>query len=68
MLDRSQAYYTIEYVMDDGRAVSISFKIQGDHTRVTESFEAETENAIELQRSGWQAILDNFRKHVESDQ
>lgn len=57
---------TIEYTMDDGRKVSIIFSAQGDSTKVTETFEAETENPIEMQRGGWQAILDNFKKHTES--
>jgi hypothetical protein len=33
---------------------------------VVETFEAESENSVELQRQGWQAILDNFKKYVES--
>jgi uncharacterized protein YndB with AHSA1/START domain len=64
--NKIKKFELIEYILDDGRTVSISFKTQGDHTRVTESFEAETENTLELQRSGWQAILDNFKKHVET--
>lgn len=57
----------IEYTIGDGRKVRIRFTPQGDITRVTESFEAETMNSIELQRGGWQAILDNFKKYVETN-
>lgn len=55
----------IEYDMDDGRHVTMRFTIYPDGIRVTETFDPEAENAAELQRSGWQAILDNFKKHAE---
>lgn len=57
---------TIEYSMDDGRKVSIKFEDLGDSTRVTETFDPETQNPEEMQRTGWQAILDNFKKYVEN--
>ena len=57
----------IEYTIGDGRKVKISFAQQGNATKVTENFEAETENSIELQRGGWQAILDNFKKYTEAN-
>lgn len=56
----------IEYVMGDGRKVQVLFASEGDTTKVTEIFDAETQNSVELQRSGWQAILDNFKKYVET--
>ncbi len=56
----------IEYTLDDERKVRISFQNSGDSIRVIETFEAETVNTVELQRFGWQAILDNFKKHTES--
>jgi uncharacterized protein YndB with AHSA1/START domain len=49
----------------DGRKVKINFISQGRETRVIEAFEAETTNSIELQKTGWQSILDNFKKYVE---
>lgn len=55
----------IEYVMDDGRKVSIAFTDKGDSTHVSETFEAEDENPIDMQRDGWQSILNNFKNHVE---
>jgi hypothetical protein len=35
------------------------------HTKVTETFDPESQNPIEMQRDGWQAILDNFRKYTK---
>ena len=56
---------TIAYTLDDGRNVHLSFSETSGGTLVTESFETEDENSADLQRAGWQAILDNFRKYVE---
>ncbi len=55
----------IDYVMDDGRTVAIRFESDGGGTQIIETFEAETENSLEMQQQGWQAILDNFKKYVE---
>ena len=55
----------IEYEMADGRKVRIEFGKRGNGTHVKETFDAETENPAEMQREGWQAILDNFARHVE---
>lgn len=56
----------IEYVMADCREVSIYFEDLGESTKVTETFDPESVNTLELQKNGWQAILDNFKKHTES--
>ena len=56
----------IEYTIGDGRKVKVTFTAQGKTTKVVESFEAENMNSIELQRGGWQAILDNFKKYTEA--
>ncbi|MES2419021.1 MAG: SRPBCC family protein [Bacteroidota bacterium] len=55
----------IEYTIADGRTVKISFIDTGSSIKIIETFEAEDINAIEMQRGGWQAILDNFKKHTE---
>ena len=55
----------IEYTLGDGRKVQITFEDRGSETGVTEIFEAEGIHPIDFQRDGWQAILDNFKKHVE---
>lgn len=57
----------IGYVMDDGRKVTVAFADKDGGTEVTETFDPETENTIELQRHGWQAILENFRKYTEKN-
>jgi uncharacterized protein YndB with AHSA1/START domain len=56
----------ISYTMEDGRTADIFFEKDGSGTKLTEVFVAETENSVELQKGGWQAILDNFKKYVES--
>ena len=56
----------IEYDMSDGRHVKVEFIETPEGTKVVETFDPEQENTEELQRSGWQAILDNFKKHVEN--
>lgn len=58
----------IVYAMSDGREVRILFKAEGSNTRITETFDAEMTNPIEMQRAGWQSILNNFKAHVEKTQ
>ncbi|WP_276502181.1 SRPBCC family protein [Terrimonas pollutisoli] len=57
----------IEYTLGDGRKVTISFTPAGNTTKVVESFEAEGTHSIEMQKGGWQAILDNFKKYTEAN-
>jgi uncharacterized protein YndB with AHSA1/START domain len=57
----------IEYTIGDGRKVKITFSPAGNKTKVVESFEAENTNSVELQKGGWQAILDNFKKYTEAN-
>lgn len=56
----------IEIVLGDGRKMSVLFEERENRTLITESFEPEKINAIELQQKGWQMILDNFKKYAES--
>lgn len=56
----------IEYRMSDGREVRVEFMKHTGGILVRETFDAETQNSPELQRTGWQAILDNFGRHVEA--
>ena len=55
----------IAYTMGDGRQVEILFDARENNTTITESFDAETQNPVEMQRAGWQAILDNYKKYTE---
>jgi len=57
----------IAYKMGDGREVKILFDANDGSTKVTETFDAENTHSIEQQRSGWQAILDNFKKYTENN-
>ena len=57
----------IAYTMTDGRQATVSFHNLGDKTEVTVTFDAETENPIEMQRDGWQSILNNFKKYAEKN-
>lgn len=56
----------IEYLLDDGRRVRVSFEGDQGKTSVTETFEAEHTHSAELQQAGWQAILDNFKIYAEN--
>jgi uncharacterized protein YndB with AHSA1/START domain len=55
----------IEFSLDDDRSVSVDFTTGDEGVTVRETFEAESANSGEQQRQGWQAILNNFAKHVE---
>lgn len=57
----------IAYTMTDGRQVITEFDNLSGKTKVTTTFDAENENPVEMQRTGWQAIMDNFKKYVESN-
>jgi uncharacterized protein YndB with AHSA1/START domain len=57
---------TIEYRMSDGREVTVEFVERTDGVLVKTAFDPESENPPEMQRDGWQAILDNFGRHVEA--
>ena len=61
-----QTYKLIEYTLGDGREVNISFDSDDNMTLITQTFDAENVNPVELQRNGWQAILDNFKQYTES--
>ncbi len=54
------------YTLADDRKVAVNFEDHGDKTHVIVTFDAENQNSEEMQRNGWQAILDNFKKYVES--
>lgn len=57
---------TIEYRMSDGREVKVEFVERAGGVLVRETFDAESENPPDLQRQGWQSILDRFSRHVEA--
>jgi uncharacterized protein YndB with AHSA1/START domain len=57
---------SLEYTLGDGRKAWIEFSGEGEGTNVVERFEAETTHPVEMQQTGWQAILDNFKRYTES--
>lgn len=58
----------IEYSLEDGRNVRIEFLPQENGTKIVETFDTEEQNPVEMQQQGWQAILNNFAKYVDSSE
>lgn len=56
----------IAYTLGDGRKAEVDFNENNDDTEIITVFDAETQNSLEMQRAGWQAILDNFKKYAEN--
>ncbi len=65
--DEIKSYELIAYTLDDGRKATITFKVEGESIIVVVVFEAETQNPIEMQKVGWQAILNSFKKYTETN-
>lgn len=63
---RIREHEIVEYTIADGRNVFIRFTEKDGGTEITETFDTETTNPVDMQRAGWQAILDNFKKYTES--
>lgn len=57
----------INYTMGDGRKAEIIFKEIPEGVEIIESFDPESQNPLEMQQAGWQAILDNFKNYVENN-
>lgn len=55
----------LEILLGDGRKVTVLFEFSDNKTIITEKFDPETVNPVELQKAGWQMILDNFKLYVE---
>jgi len=51
--------------LDDSRLVITDFMDENGDVRIVETFEAEDENSIELQKEGWSAILNNYKLYTE---
>jgi uncharacterized protein YndB with AHSA1/START domain len=65
--DEVKNHELIAYTMGDGRTVKVIFKAKGDETEIVQTFDPESENPAEMQRDGWQAILNNFKKYTEAN-
>lgn len=64
--DVVELHKQITYTMGDGRQATTLFTEKDGKTSIATTFDAETMNDPELQKQGWQAILNNFVKYVES--
>lgn len=56
---------SITLVLDDGRRSRTTFDETADGTMVKTTFDADLQHPRDMQRDGWQAILDNFAAHVD---
>ena len=57
----------IAYTLGDGRKVDITFEKAGNGVKIIETFDPESQNPVEMQRGGWQAIMDAFKKYTEEN-
>lgn len=57
----------IEYILEDGRKVEISFEETPNGIELIQKFDPETQNPENFQQQGWQAILDNFKSYAEAN-
>ena len=64
--DLVKTHEQMDYTLDDGRKVNITFAVQGNQTTITQTFEPESENPMDMQRDGWQSILDSFKRYAEA--
>lgn len=60
-------FKTINYTIADGRLVEIDFLEHQNFVTITQHFEPENENPLEMQQAGWQSILENFKQYVEEN-
>lgn len=65
--DQVEENKNISYTLGDERKVSVVFISIGDDTKIIETFDPESQNPLDMQKAGWQAILDNFKKYVEEN-
>jgi uncharacterized protein YndB with AHSA1/START domain len=63
--DEVELHRRIASTLDDGRHMEVTFRDFGGKTLVTETFEAEETNPVDMQKKGWQSILENYRKYAE---
>ncbi len=65
--DSIQTYKNMIYTLLDDRKVTVDFEKTENGVKIIENFEEESENTLELQKQGWQAILNNFKTYVENN-
>jgi uncharacterized protein YndB with AHSA1/START domain len=64
--DEVDPHKVLTMAMSDGRKARTTFESVNGKTKVATIFDAESQNPIEMQRDGWQAILNSFKRHVEA--
>lgn len=64
--DQIENQSKIVYTMEDGRQVETLFIAGENGVHVTSIFDAEEQNPVEMQKQGWQSILNNFKKYTET--
>jgi uncharacterized protein YndB with AHSA1/START domain len=62
-----EQFSKISYVLADDRKIFVTFTKTENGIELVEKFDPETENSEELQQTGWQMILDNFKKYIENN-
>lgn len=67
MYTEIEPFSKISYVLADERKIFVTFKETDEGIELVEEFDPETENSEELQQTGWQMILNNFKKYIEAD-
>jgi uncharacterized protein YndB with AHSA1/START domain len=55
------------YTMPNGRQVTVAFNENGQQTGIDVVFDPEEEHPLDMQKAGWQAILNNFKKYTEAN-
>lgn len=65
--DAVKVHELLASTIGDGRTITVHFTDKGNETYIEESFDAETTNPIEMQRAGWQSILDSFTRYTETN-
>jgi uncharacterized protein YndB with AHSA1/START domain len=63
--DAVEPHKRLAYTLGDGRKVEVAFEADGGTTKIDQAFEAEDQNPVEMQKAGWQAILDSFKRYAE---
>lgn len=56
---------SLSYTMGDGRSVDVALRAEGEYVQIAVRFDIEKLNSRDMQKGGWQAILNNFKKYVE---
>ncbi|GAA4461707.1 SRPBCC family protein [Nemorincola caseinilytica] len=64
--DEVRHHEYIAYTMGDGRKVNVTFAPQGNGTHILQTFDAENMHPVEMQREGWQSIMNNHKTYTEN--